>query len=237
MLLPLYPQFSTTTTASSFNAWKKASNVKAPTVEIESYPTEPGFIRASIELVKQGLAEAGDGPKRVLFSAHGLPEKIIKAGDPYQAQVEQTAAAIGQQLDGRVVGLLPEPGGSAEMDRSADRGRNPTRRRRARRALCSIRSASCPNIPRRWSSSISIIGISPSRPACRNMSGCRPSARIHSSSTVWLSWFGQRYGLRNLKALHIVAAISWMAGLLYLPRLFVYHADTRPDRRKARLSR
>ena len=100
VLLPLYPQFSTTTTASSFAAWKKASIFKAPTVEIESYPTEPGYVRASIELVKQGLAEAGDGPKRVLFSAHGLPEKIIKAGDPYQRQIEQTAAAIGQHLDG-----------------------------------------------------------------------------------------------------------------------------------------
>lgn len=100
VLLPLYPQFSTTTTASSFNAWKKASSIQAPTVEIESYPTEPGFIRASIELVKQGLAEAGDRPNRVLFSAHGLPEKIIKAGDPYQSQIEQTAAEIGQHLDG-----------------------------------------------------------------------------------------------------------------------------------------
>jgi ferrochelatase len=100
VLLPLYPQFSTTTTASSFNAWKKASSVKAPTVSIESYPTEPGFIRASIELVKQGLVEAGDGPKRVLFSAHGLPEKVIQRGDPYQRQVEETAAAIAQHLDG-----------------------------------------------------------------------------------------------------------------------------------------
>jgi ferrochelatase len=100
VLLPLYPQFSTTTTASSLDAWKKASTIEAPVVEIESYPTEPGFIRASIELVKQGLAEAGDGPKRVLFSAHGLPEKIIKRGDPYQRQVEQTAAAIAQHLDG-----------------------------------------------------------------------------------------------------------------------------------------
>jgi len=99
VLLPLYPQFSTTTTASSFNAWKKASSIKAPTVEIESYPTEPGFIRASIELVKQGLAEASDIPKRVLFSAHGLPEKVIKRGDPYQRQVEETAAAIAQHLD------------------------------------------------------------------------------------------------------------------------------------------
>jgi protoporphyrin/coproporphyrin ferrochelatase len=100
VLLPLYPQFSTTTTASSFDAWKKTATFTAPTVEIESYPTEPGFIRASIELVKQGLAEAGDGPTRTLFSAHGLPEKVIKRGDPYQSQVEQTAAAIAEHLDG-----------------------------------------------------------------------------------------------------------------------------------------
>ena len=100
VLLPLYPQYSTTTTASSFAAWKKAANFKVPTVEIESYPTEPGFIRASLELVKQGLAEVGDGPKRVLFSAHGLAEKVIKRGDPYQRQVEQTAAAIADHLDG-----------------------------------------------------------------------------------------------------------------------------------------
>jgi len=100
VLLPLYPQFSTTTTDSSFKAWKHAATFTVPTVEIESYPTEPGFIRASVELVKQGLAQAGDGPKRVLFSAHGLPEKIVKAGDPYQQQIEQTAGAIAQHLDG-----------------------------------------------------------------------------------------------------------------------------------------
>lgn len=98
VLLPLYPQYSTTTTASSFNAWKKAATFKTPTVEIENYPTEPGFIGASVDLVKQGLVEAGDIPKRILFSAHGLPEKVIKRGDPYQRQVEQTAAAIAAQL-------------------------------------------------------------------------------------------------------------------------------------------
>ena len=53
---------------------------------------------ASVELLEQGLKEAGVGPKRVLFSAHGLPEKIVKAGDPYQGQIEQTAASIAQQL-------------------------------------------------------------------------------------------------------------------------------------------
>jgi ferrochelatase len=98
VLLPLYPQFSTTTTGSSVKAWTAAAGeLRAPTVSVESYPTEPGFIRASVELVKQGLAEA-KGATRVLFSAHGLPEKTIKAGDPYQSQVEQTAAAIGEHL-------------------------------------------------------------------------------------------------------------------------------------------
>jgi ferrochelatase len=100
VLLPLYPQYSTATTASSFAAWHEASSFKAPTATIESYPTDPGFIAASVELVKQGLADAGDGPKRVLFSAHGLPERVIKAGDPYQKQVEQTAKAIADAIGG-----------------------------------------------------------------------------------------------------------------------------------------
>src|SRR5262249_19171213 len=97
VLLPLYPQFSTTTTGSSLKAWQTAATFKTPTVTVESYPTEPGFIRASVELINQGLAQV-DGPKRVLFSAHGLPEKIIKAGDPYQKQIEDTAEAIGEHL-------------------------------------------------------------------------------------------------------------------------------------------
>ena len=100
VLLPLYPQFSTTTTASSFKAWNDSATFKVPTAVVTDYPTEPGFIAASVELVKQGLAEAGAGPKRVLFSAHGLPERIVKAGDPYQTQIEQTAHAIAQRLEG-----------------------------------------------------------------------------------------------------------------------------------------
>jgi ferrochelatase len=98
VLLPLYPQFSTTTTGSSFKAWQAAAaDLKVPTATVESYPTEPGFIRASVELIKEGLGKTS-GATRVLFSAHGLPEKTIKAGDPYQRQVEETAAAIGEHL-------------------------------------------------------------------------------------------------------------------------------------------
>ncbi len=103
VLLPLYPQFSTTTTDSSTKAWKAvaaAAKLVAPTQAVCCYPDEPGFVAASVDLLKQGLAEAGDRPVRVLFSAHGLPEKVIKAGDPYQAQVERTAAAIAGAIGG-----------------------------------------------------------------------------------------------------------------------------------------
>ena len=106
VLLPLYPQFSTTTTDSSVQAWKEAAaKLAVPTQTVCCYPDEPGFVAASVDLVKQGLAEAGSGPVRVLFSAHGLPEKVIKRGDPYQAQVERTAQAIADQIDNRTGGL------------------------------------------------------------------------------------------------------------------------------------
>jgi ferrochelatase len=98
VLLPLYPQYSTATTASSFKAWNDLARFEVPTKSIDSYPVEPGFIAASVELLRQGMAQAGRQPTRVLFSAHGLPERVIKAGDPYQSQVEQTANAIASAM-------------------------------------------------------------------------------------------------------------------------------------------
>ena len=101
VLLPLYPQYSTTTTGSSFKIWRETvARLNVPTQSVRSYPTDEGFISASVELIKQGLADAGSGPVRLLFSAHGLPERIVKAGDPYQSQVEETARAISARLDG-----------------------------------------------------------------------------------------------------------------------------------------
>ena len=100
VLLPLYPQFSTATTESSFKAWNDAAKFKVPAKVVKDYPTEPGFIAASVALLKEGLARVGDAPHRVLFSAHGLPERVIKAGDPYQSQVEQTAKAIADSVSG-----------------------------------------------------------------------------------------------------------------------------------------
>ncbi|MHA1536893.1 MAG: ferrochelatase [Alphaproteobacteria bacterium] len=102
VLLPLYPQFSTTTTASSVADWGRAARaggLSAPSVSICCYPSEAGFIEAIADLSQPRLDRARRwGPARVLFSAHGLPEKIIQRGDPYQWQVEAGAAAAAGRL-------------------------------------------------------------------------------------------------------------------------------------------
>lgn len=102
VLLPLYPQFSTTTTGSSKAAWRAAATrvgLDVPTSFICCYPTQEGWIAAGADKIRTAMAKIEAKPKiRLLFSAHGLPEKIIKDGDPYQRQIEQTAAALVQAL-------------------------------------------------------------------------------------------------------------------------------------------
>lgn len=96
ILLPLYPQFSTTTTGSSVKEWHKwAHNIlgKIPTHTICCYPTQKNWIASVSSLIKNAY-ETASSPARILFSAHGLPEKIIAKGDPYQWQVEQTTQAV-----------------------------------------------------------------------------------------------------------------------------------------------
>ncbi|MGE0719058.1 MAG: ferrochelatase [Alphaproteobacteria bacterium] len=101
VLLPLYPQYSTTTTASSLAEWRRAAaktGLTAPTTAVCCWPAEAGLVDAQAGLVRHGLdALPPDEPWRVLFSAHGLPEKIVAAGDPYQWQVERTAAAVAER--------------------------------------------------------------------------------------------------------------------------------------------
>jgi ferrochelatase len=100
VLLPLYPQYSTTTTGSSLKAWKKAYRKGPGRIStILSYPTDEALIQVHADLIKAAYDKAGrPGPARLLFSAHGLPEKVILGGDPYQQQIEATAAAVAAKL-------------------------------------------------------------------------------------------------------------------------------------------
>src|SRR6185437_11405867 len=102
VLLPLYPQYSSTTTGSSLTAWREAAaraGLVATTSALCCYPTDRGSVTATAALVRAAYEKARgaldpDVPLRVLFSAHGLAEPIVKARYPYQWQIEQTGAAV-----------------------------------------------------------------------------------------------------------------------------------------------
>jgi ferrochelatase len=100
VLLPLYPQYSTTTTGSSLKAWNRAYRGGPGRVStVCCYPVDEALVQAHADLIEAAYDKAGrPGPARLLFSAHGLPEKVILAGDPYQRQVEATAAAVAARL-------------------------------------------------------------------------------------------------------------------------------------------
>ena len=101
ILLPLYPHFSTTTTGSSLTEWNKYAKALAiPTKTICCYPRALDFITAHVELIRSYYEEASKLHDKILlvFSAHGLPKKIIKKGDPYEWQIHETIKHIIEKL-------------------------------------------------------------------------------------------------------------------------------------------
>lgn len=102
VLLPLYPQYSSTTTGSSLTAWREAAaraGLAADTAAICCYPTDSAYVAATATLLDEAWQSARVEldpavPLRVLFSAHGLPQSIVQRGDPYQWQIEQTVERV-----------------------------------------------------------------------------------------------------------------------------------------------
>jgi ferrochelatase len=71
--------------------------MECPTRVVCCYPADPGFVEAIAGLIGPVLDAAAAGhekPPRLLLTAHGLPKRIVQAGDPYPSQVETTAAAV-----------------------------------------------------------------------------------------------------------------------------------------------
>ncbi|HEX7885312.1 MAG TPA: ferrochelatase [Phenylobacterium sp.] len=101
VLLPLYPQYSTTTSGSSLQDWARVYKGSGRSRAVCCYPTTSGLTQAHAAEIRRVWEAAGRPANvRLLFSAHGLPQQVIDAGDPYQAQIEATAAAV--------AALLPE---------------------------------------------------------------------------------------------------------------------------------
>jgi ferrochelatase len=99
VLLPLYPQFSFSTTGSSLKEWQRQfSDARCPVHTIRSFHDHPRLIEAFVENIHASLAQFAE-PEAVqfVFSAHGLPVSFIARGDPYQQQVEETVQRVMQQ--------------------------------------------------------------------------------------------------------------------------------------------
>jgi protoporphyrin/coproporphyrin ferrochelatase len=102
--LPLYPQYSDTTSGSSLRALSRAADPVECEVQIarvSSYPSLPGFIEAVCETIEIALARLPEDLRAaapVLFSAHGLPESCIRRGDPYLDEIRTTVVAVGKRL-------------------------------------------------------------------------------------------------------------------------------------------
>jgi ferrochelatase len=100
VLMPLYPQYSAATSGSSIKEWKdicKKNNYNIKTSTICCYPTDINFIKAHKKEIIKKIKDLKNF--KLIFSAHGLPEKNIKKGDPYQWQVEQSVKKIVESIN------------------------------------------------------------------------------------------------------------------------------------------
>jgi ferrochelatase len=101
LVLPLYPQYSATTTASTMDAvatashgWESAPEIRSAT----SYHSHPAYISALAASVQAVWHHAGAG-RRLLMSFHGLPKRYAELGDPYPVHCARTAKALAGKLD------------------------------------------------------------------------------------------------------------------------------------------
>lgn len=105
VLLPLYPQYSATTTGSSLNEWKRQfpRDTAAAVHVVREFHDHPLYLDALVERIEQGLGRfrrsnghAARAPSDVhlLFSAHSIPASVIHGGDPYQTHIEATVKAV-----------------------------------------------------------------------------------------------------------------------------------------------
>ncbi len=98
VLLPLYPQYSSTTTGSSLNEWQRLFHDDVPVRSVGPFYRHPMYLDAVVEKVEEALSRFAD-PQRaeIVFSAHSIPMSIVAKGDPYQRQIEETVQLLMQR--------------------------------------------------------------------------------------------------------------------------------------------
>ncbi|MEO1208534.1 MAG: ferrochelatase [Cyanobacteria bacterium J06638_20] len=106
VILPLYPQFSISTSGSSFrllqNLWRDHPDLQpANHTVIDSWYKRPGYLQAMADLIQRELTQYDDPDSvHIFFSAHGVPLSYVEeAGDPYQREIEECTELIMRTLD------------------------------------------------------------------------------------------------------------------------------------------
>jgi ferrochelatase len=108
LALPLYPHYSLTTTKGAIERSREAVARSAPGArfsELGSWPTQPLFVEAHAQAIREEVAKFPD-PRpeavRLLFSAHSIPKKLVTLeGDPYQKEIEASVRAIQERAGGK----------------------------------------------------------------------------------------------------------------------------------------
>lgn len=105
VMMPLYPQFSWTTTGSSFRDWETRRDRKFGGIEntpwkeyqVKNYHRNPRYLEALNSRIDEALEEMDPDTREkthLIFSAHGTPKLEVRSGDPYTTEIEQTMEAI-----------------------------------------------------------------------------------------------------------------------------------------------
>jgi ferrochelatase len=95
VLLPLYPQYSSTTTGSSLNEWQRLFRGNLRVHNVGPFYRHPMYLDAVIEKIKEALARFPDPDRaEIVFSAHSVPLSVIAKGDPYQRHIEETVRLL-----------------------------------------------------------------------------------------------------------------------------------------------
>lgn len=119
VVLPLYPQYSATTTASVLDAVFAALSARRRLPELStigSYHDDPGYIAALAASVQAHWTQHGRG-EHLLISFHSIPQRYVDAGDPYAAECRRTAALLAERLE------LPHEQWSISYQSRVGRGR------------------------------------------------------------------------------------------------------------------
>ena len=95
VLLPMYPQYSSTTTGSSLNEWNRLFRGDIPAHCVEAFYRNTIYLDSVVEKVNQALSRFSEQSQpEIIFSAHSIPMSVIEKGDPYQEQIEETVALV-----------------------------------------------------------------------------------------------------------------------------------------------